>query len=106
LIGRSITYRLPSARVRAIDRSHLLANDRALLLAVVIDDTPEPMARVPGRMADLLVLRLGGGRFSWGSATLQDAGDLCARYIAALQAADRHDIAPLLHSRARSGQMF
>jgi Fic-DOC domain mobile mystery protein B len=46
--------------------------------------------------ADLLVMRLGGERFSWGSANLQDAGTVRQRYIAALQAADDHDIGPLL----------
>jgi Fic-DOC domain mobile mystery protein B len=50
-----------------------------------------------GRLtADLLVMSLGGERFSWGSANLQDAGEVRRRYIAALQAADNHDIGPLL----------
>jgi hypothetical protein len=43
-----------------------------------------------------LVMRLGGERFSWGSANLQDASVVRKRYIAALQAADNHDIGPLL----------
>jgi fido (protein-threonine AMPylation protein) len=47
-------------------------------------------------MADLLVMRLGGERFSWGRESLRDAGALRQRYIAALQAADNHDIDPLL----------
>lgn len=47
-------------------------------------------------MADLLVERLGGRTFSWGSGALADAGDLRRRYVAALRAADRHDIGPLL----------
>ena len=47
-------------------------------------------------MADLLVMRLGGERFTWGSANLQDDGEVRRRYIAALQAADQHDYAPLL----------
>lgn len=47
-------------------------------------------------MADLLVIRLGGERFSWGSANLQDAGAVRKRYITALQVADKHDIGPLL----------
>jgi hypothetical protein len=47
-------------------------------------------------MADLLVMRLGGERFSWGSANLQAASDVRGRYIAALIAADNHDIGPLL----------
>jgi hypothetical protein len=40
-------------------------------------------------------MRLGGERFSWGSANLQDAGAVRQRYIAALQAADDHYIGPL-----------
>jgi fido (protein-threonine AMPylation protein) len=47
-------------------------------------------------MADLVVMRLGGERFSWGSAGLHAAGVVRQRYIAALQAADNHDINPLL----------
>lgn len=47
-------------------------------------------------LADLLVMSLGGGRFSWGSANLQDAGTARRRYITALQAADTHDVGPLL----------
>jgi Fic-DOC domain mobile mystery protein B len=46
--------------------------------------------------ADLLVMRLEGERFSWGSANLQDPGAVRKRYITALQAADNHDIGPLL----------
>ena len=59
-----------------------------------------PFANGNGRhsrlMADLLVIDLGAARFSWGLRNLQDAGDVRQRYIAALKAADRHDIRPLL----------
>jgi Fic-DOC domain mobile mystery protein B len=59
-----------------------------------------PFANGNGRhsrlMADLLAMKLGAERFSWGSANLQDAGTLRRRYIAALQFADKHDIGPLL----------
>jgi Fic-DOC domain mobile mystery protein B len=59
-----------------------------------------PFANGNGRharlMADLLVMRLGGERFSWGSANLQDASVVRQRYSAALQAADNHDIGLLL----------
>jgi Fic-DOC domain mobile mystery protein B len=59
-----------------------------------------PFANGNGRharlMADLLVERLGRPRFTWGSVNLVDAGETRQRYIAALQAADAHDIAPLL----------
>jgi len=47
-------------------------------------------------MADLLVMRLGQERFSWGRESLRDAGTTRQRYIAALKAADNHDIGPLL----------
>jgi Fic-DOC domain mobile mystery protein B len=63
---------------------------------VQIHPFPNGNGRHARLMADLLVMRLGGARFSWGGANILDAGDLRARYIAALQAADRHDIAPLL----------
>jgi Fic-DOC domain mobile mystery protein B len=59
-----------------------------------------PFANGNGRharlMADLLVMRLGRERFSWGSASLRDASDVRRRYIAALQTADNHDLGPLL----------
>jgi len=63
---------------------------------VQIHPFPNGNGRHARLMADLLVMRLGGERFSWGSADLQNAGDVRTRYIAALQAADNHDIAPLL----------
>jgi Fic-DOC domain mobile mystery protein B len=47
-------------------------------------------------MADLLIIRLGGERFPWGRGSLRDPGELRKRYIAALQAADRHDLGPLM----------
>jgi Fic-DOC domain mobile mystery protein B len=63
---------------------------------VKIHPFPNGNGRHSRLMADLLVMSLGGERFSWGSARLQKAGDLRRRYIAALQAADNHDYAPLL----------
>jgi Fic-DOC domain mobile mystery protein B len=63
---------------------------------VQIHPFPNGNGRHARLMADLLVMRLGGERFSWGSANLQNAGDVRARYVAALRAADNHDIAPLL----------
>ena len=47
-------------------------------------------------IADLLVVQLGGGRFSWGRGSLANPGALRKRYIDALRAADNHDIGPLL----------
>jgi Fic-DOC domain mobile mystery protein B len=59
-----------------------------------------PFANGNGRharlMADLLVMQSGGVRFTWGSANLQQAGDVRRRYIESLKAADDHDMGPLL----------
>jgi Fic-DOC domain mobile mystery protein B len=63
---------------------------------VQIHPFPNGNGRHSRLMADLLVMRLGGERFSWGSARLQDAGDVRRRYIDALHAADNHDIGPLM----------
>ncbi len=46
--------------------------------------------------ADLLLKSMGLERFSWGGKNLVDVGETRKRYIAALQAADEHDIGPLL----------
>jgi fido (protein-threonine AMPylation protein) len=46
--------------------------------------------------ADTLITQLGGARFTWGGANLQAAGDARKRYIDALQAADKHDLEPLI----------
>ena len=45
---------------------------------------------------DLLLVGLGQPRFSWGRVNLIDAGETRQAYIAALRAADGHDINPLL----------
>ena len=39
-------------------------------------------------MADLLIERLGGLPYSWGSGSLGDTGELRRRYVATLRAAD------------------
>ncbi|MFC1665876.1 mobile mystery protein B [Pseudomonadota bacterium] len=46
--------------------------------------------------ADLLLKSEGRGRFSWGSTNIVNVGETRKLYIAALQAADEHDIGPLL----------
>jgi len=46
--------------------------------------------------ADLLIHQLGGERFTWGSADLRAPEETRAAYVAALKAADGHDITPLL----------
>ena len=59
-----------------------------------------PFANGNGRhsrlAADLLVVQLGGDRFSWGRENLVQAAQTRRAYVRALQAADAQDIAPLL----------
>jgi Fic-DOC domain mobile mystery protein B len=59
-----------------------------------------PFANGNGRhsrlMADLLLEKLDRPIFTWGGMSLAGQGELRARYIAALKAADGHDIGPLL----------
>ncbi len=45
----------------AVDRSHLMASDRAFLVPVVIDDTPDSDDRVPDRFRELQWMRLPDG---------------------------------------------
>lgn len=45
----------------AVDRSHLMAEDKAFLLPVIIDDTTEAAARVPDRFREVQWTRLPGG---------------------------------------------
>lgn len=47
-------------------------------------------------MADVLAQRQNRPVFTWGGADQVRAGDFRRRYIDALQAADAHDIGPLL----------
>jgi Fic-DOC domain mobile mystery protein B len=63
---------------------------------VAIHPFPNGNCRHARLAADLLVMRLGGKRFTWGSASLMQAGDMRSRYVAALRLADGHDIAALL----------
>ena len=46
--------------------------------------------------SDLLLIKLGQERFTWGQISLLNAGEARSQYIAALRAADAHDIQPLL----------
>ena len=63
---------------------------------VAIHPFPNGNGRQARLMADLLIERLGGQSFSWGGGRLADIGRLRASYVAALRAADGHDIEPLL----------
>jgi len=46
-------------------------------------------------MADILVVKLGEKRFTWGGNVLGAADETRRAYIAALKAADNHDFAAL-----------
>jgi Fic-DOC domain mobile mystery protein B len=63
---------------------------------VHIHPFPNGNGRHARLMADLLVMRLGRERFSWGRESLRDRGAARTRYMEALRAADNHDIALLL----------
>jgi len=63
---------------------------------VKIHPFPNGNGRHARLMADLLVMSLGGERFSWGRANLQQAGDVRRQYIEALRAADNNDYGALL----------
>ena len=57
---------------------------------------PNGNGRMSRMAADLLLVQLGRPRFTWGSANLVEAEATRQRYVAALRAADEHDIEPLL----------
>lgn len=63
---------------------------------VSIHPFPNGNGRLSRLAADLLAVRLGVPRFEWGGGDLTEAAELRARYVAALRAADHHDIVPLL----------
>lgn len=63
---------------------------------VSIHPFPNGNGRHTRMMADLLIVRGGGERFSWGRSDLLRPGQGRMAYIDALRAADRHDIGPLL----------
>ncbi|MBL8552832.1 MAG: mobile mystery protein B [Phenylobacterium sp.] len=63
---------------------------------VAIHPFPNGNGRHARLAADLLIVQLGGHRFSWGRANLVEAAKTRNDYVRALQAADAHDIAPLL----------
>ena len=63
---------------------------------VAIHPFPNGNGRTARLMADLLVVELGDEPFTWGRASLTDVGQTRSKYIEALRAADRLDIAPLL----------
>lgn len=63
---------------------------------VAIHPFPNGNGRLSRLVGDLLARQLGEPVFTWGRASLVDAGETRARYVAALRAADGRDIGPLL----------
>lgn len=63
---------------------------------VAIHLFPNGNGRHARTAADLLIEALGDQPFTWGSTSLVDAGDTRAKYVAALRAADNHDLGPLI----------
>jgi Fic-DOC domain mobile mystery protein B len=63
---------------------------------VAIHPFPNGNGRHARLIADLLVMQLGGERFSWGRANLRNVGEMRERYIAALKDADNRDYRSLL----------
>jgi hypothetical protein len=47
-------------------------------------------------MADILIMKLGGKRFTWGGGALGAADETRKTYITALKAADNQDFIPLI----------
>lgn len=63
---------------------------------VAIHPFPNGNGRTTRLMADLVAARLGQDPFTWGRRNLTDVSETRQRYVAALRAADNHDIEPLL----------
>ena len=64
---------------------------------VFIHPFPNGNGRHARLMADLLIMSMGAPRFSWGRESLREAGDMRRKYISALQAADKHEVQPLVN---------
>lgn len=63
---------------------------------VMIHPFPNGNGRHARLAADLLLVKLGQERFTWGRVSLVNAGETRQKYVAALRAADAHDLQPLL----------
>ena len=63
---------------------------------VFVHPFPNGNGRWSRLASDLLIVRNGGGRFTWGRANLQPASDVRRAYVDALHAADQNDIEPLV----------
>jgi Fic-DOC domain mobile mystery protein B len=63
---------------------------------------PNGNGRFSRLAADMIIVSLGGERFTWGRGDIRSNKEIRRSYILALKEGDRHDIAPLL-AFARSG---
>jgi Fic-DOC domain mobile mystery protein B len=63
---------------------------------VLIHPFPNGNGRWSRLMADILVVRLGRPRFTWGGRSLDTPSETRKAYIATLKAADRHDYSHLM----------
>ena len=63
---------------------------------VAIHPFPNGNGRTTRLIGDLMAARLGREAFTWGKQNLTEISETRAKYIAALLAADTHDIEPLL----------
>jgi Fic-DOC domain mobile mystery protein B len=63
---------------------------------VLVHPFPNGNGRWSRLMGDILVVKLGQQRFTWGGRALRAAGETRRAYIATLKAADNHDLAALL----------
>lgn len=63
---------------------------------VLIHPFPNGNGRHGRLAADLLAVKLGRPRFTWGRVSLVESEETRRRYIASLHAADAHDVRPLL----------
>ena len=85
---------LAQIEYRSYSPSEIAARFHHRLVAIHI--FPNGNGRHARLMADLLLTDLAGHRCGWGRGSLVAVGDLRARYIAALRAADARDYGPLL----------
>lgn len=99
-------WRIPMDVAQAIDDAKFwVANDtyspdeiavRFSHRLVAIHPFPNGNGRFSRMVGDLLAQQLGQPRFSWGSANLVDPNETRIAYVAALRAADAHDLEPLI----------
>lgn len=63
---------------------------------VAVHPFPNGNGRWSRLAADMLIVQLGGKRFSWGGVNLQGEGEVRRSYIDGLNKADGHDLGPLI----------